>query len=160
MIRAQQVLHEILLMGIDEEPQEVRELKARALIEKFKADSSGMHQGLAATHHGNLHVANELRNLRDAVDREIDRRVDEDLIDHVYDLLEPLSDYLYAETGAAPDLASAGDAHCAAGTASNEAAHRHALIAEAAYRRAEQRHFEPGHDLEDWLAAEGGLGPR
>jgi len=27
-------------------------------------------------------------------------------------------------------------------------------IAEAAYRRAQRRNFEPGHDLEDWLEAE------
>jgi len=32
---------------------------------------------------------------------------------------------------------------------------RRDLIAEAAYFRAEQRGFEPGHELEDWLAAEG-----
>jgi hypothetical protein len=31
---------------------------------------------------------------------------------------------------------------------------RHALIAEAAYLRAERRGFEPGHETEDWLAAE------
>lgn len=31
---------------------------------------------------------------------------------------------------------------------------RHARIAEAAYRRAEQRGFAPGYELEDWLAAE------
>jgi hypothetical protein len=31
---------------------------------------------------------------------------------------------------------------------------RYALIAEAAYLRALQRHFEPGHEVEDWLAAE------
>jgi hypothetical protein len=31
---------------------------------------------------------------------------------------------------------------------------RHALIANAAYLRAEQRGFGPGHELEDWLAAE------
>jgi hypothetical protein len=31
---------------------------------------------------------------------------------------------------------------------------RHALIAEAAYLRAEQRGFAPGHETEDWLAAE------
>ena len=31
---------------------------------------------------------------------------------------------------------------------------RAALIAEAAYFRAEKRGFEPGHDTEDWLAAE------
>lgn len=31
---------------------------------------------------------------------------------------------------------------------------RAALIAEAAYFRAERRNFEPGHETEDWLAAE------
>jgi hypothetical protein len=30
----------------------------------------------------------------------------------------------------------------------------HAMLADAAYRRAEQRGFEPGHELDDWLAAE------
>jgi Protein of unknown function (DUF2934) len=31
---------------------------------------------------------------------------------------------------------------------------RHAMIAEAAYLRAERRGFTPGYDIEDWLAAE------
>lgn len=31
---------------------------------------------------------------------------------------------------------------------------RYRMIAEAAYFRAEQRGFAPGHDLADWLAAE------
>jgi hypothetical protein len=31
---------------------------------------------------------------------------------------------------------------------------RRALIAENAYLRAERRGFEPGHETEDWLAAE------
>jgi hypothetical protein len=31
---------------------------------------------------------------------------------------------------------------------------RRLMIAEAAYYFAEQRGFEPGHELEDWLAAE------
>jgi hypothetical protein len=31
---------------------------------------------------------------------------------------------------------------------------RRALIAETAYLRAEQRGFAPGHETEDWLAAE------
>ena len=31
---------------------------------------------------------------------------------------------------------------------------RHQMIAQAAYFRAERRGFEPGHELEDWLAAE------
>jgi hypothetical protein len=32
---------------------------------------------------------------------------------------------------------------------------RDACIAELAYLKAEKRGFEPGHELEDWLAAEG-----
>lgn len=32
---------------------------------------------------------------------------------------------------------------------------RHEQIAQAAYFRAERRGFGPGHELEDWLAAEG-----
>jgi hypothetical protein len=35
-----------------------------------------------------------------------------------------------------------------------DAEKRHALIAEAAYLRAERRGFSPGHEEEDWLAAE------
>jgi hypothetical protein len=31
---------------------------------------------------------------------------------------------------------------------------RQDLIAKAAYFRAERRQFQPGHELEDWLAAE------
>ena len=31
---------------------------------------------------------------------------------------------------------------------------RHAMIAEAAYLRAERRGFAPGREMEDWLAAE------
>lgn len=31
---------------------------------------------------------------------------------------------------------------------------RQSMIAKAAYFRAEQRNFEPGHELDDWLAAE------
>jgi hypothetical protein len=39
---------------------------------------------------------------------------------------------------------------------SHSAAHpgRHDAIADAAYQRAERRGFEPGHALDDWLAAE------
>lgn len=36
---------------------------------------------------------------------------------------------------------------------------RHAVIAEAAYYRAERRGFAPGHELEDWLQAERELMP-
>jgi len=35
-----------------------------------------------------------------------------------------------------------------------EAAQRESRIAQVAYLRAERRGFEPGHELEDWLAAE------
>jgi hypothetical protein len=31
---------------------------------------------------------------------------------------------------------------------------RRDIIAQGAYFRAQQRNFEPGHELEDWLAAE------
>jgi hypothetical protein len=31
---------------------------------------------------------------------------------------------------------------------------RQSLVAKAAYFRAERRRFQPGHELEDWLAAE------
>jgi len=36
----------------------------------------------------------------------------------------------------------------------HDPAQRHTMIAEAAYYRAEKRHFEPGHELDDWLQAE------
>lgn len=36
---------------------------------------------------------------------------------------------------------------------------RHAMIAEAAYYRAQRRGFAPGHELEDWLQAEAELAP-
>jgi len=32
---------------------------------------------------------------------------------------------------------------------------RHCMIAEVAYYSSERRGFEPGHKLDDWLAAEG-----
>ena len=34
---------------------------------------------------------------------------------------------------------------------------RHAMIAEAAYYRAQRRGFTPGHELDDWLGAEADL---
>jgi hypothetical protein len=36
----------------------------------------------------------------------------------------------------------------------DEAAERTAMIAQAAYFRAERHGFTPGHELEDWIAAE------
>src|ERR1035438_4472648 len=107
MIMAEQALDEILLVVIDEEePQEVLRLNAEALIEKFKADTSGFHQAFANSEDI---VANELAKLRDALDREIERRVD-DVADNVCDLLEHLSDYLHAEAGTSPELANKVDA--------------------------------------------------
>jgi hypothetical protein len=35
-----------------------------------------------------------------------------------------------------------------------DAAQRRAMIAEAAYFRSERHGFTPGHELEDWVAAE------
>lgn len=40
------------------------------------------------------------------------------------------------------------------GKPSEGSANREMMIAEAAYMLAELRQFEPGHELEDWLAAE------
>lgn len=37
---------------------------------------------------------------------------------------------------------------------------REALIAESAYFRAQNRGFEPGHEVEDWLAAEAEIDKR
>jgi hypothetical protein len=45
-------------------------------------------------------------------------------------------------------------AQSAASDLPSEEAVRQRMIAELAYRRAEQRGFEPGHELDDWLAAE------
>ena len=42
----------------------------------------------------------------------------------------------------------------AAAEAQARVTQRHEAIAAAAYFRAQQRGFEPGHELEDWLAAE------
>ena len=42
----------------------------------------------------------------------------------------------------------------AASRAAVSAEDRRAMIAEAAYLRAERRGFDPGHETEDWLAAE------
>lgn len=44
--------------------------------------------------------------------------------------------------------------HHPAGARAHDPAQRHTMIAEAAYYRAEKRHFEPGHELDDWLQAE------
>ncbi len=160
MIRAQQALAEILLIGIDEEPQEVLMLKAQALIEKFKAALCADHHATVATGDQGSYIACELAKLRDAVDQEIDRRVDEDLVDTVCDLLEHVSSYLHDETGDLQDSTTLTDVYSGGDTVSDVAEHGHADIAEAAYRRAEQRQFEPGHDLEDWLAAERALTQR
>jgi hypothetical protein len=160
MVRAQQALAEILLIGIDEEPQEVLMLKARALIEKFKAALAADHHAVADTEEQRSYIACELTKLRDAVDGEIDRRVDEDLVDTVCDLLEHLSSYLHEETGGFQDSTAPMNGDSGGDTASNVVENHRADIAEAAYRRAEQRQFEPGHDLEDWLAAERSLTQR
>ena len=52
-----------------------------------------------------------------------------------------------------PD-ASAAIVRMAESQAEHRAVHRHAMIAEAAYFRAEKRGFAPGHEVEDWVSAE------
>jgi len=98
MIRAEQTLREILSMGVDEESPEVLMLKARTLVEKYKASSAVHHQALTSPDERSAQLALDLVKLRDVLDREIDRRCDEDLADNLCDLLEHLSDYLHAET--------------------------------------------------------------
>jgi len=159
MIRVEKVLHEILSMGLDAEPPQVLIQRARDLIEKFKTDSAAFHAQLAASNDAVLHVANDLLKLRDAVDQEIDRRLDADLADTVCDLLEHLSNSLHAEAGSIPQRAKEKSTSAADSPAAAAERHR-AMTALAAYLRAEQRHFEPGHDVEDWLAAESALEPR
>jgi 1,4-alpha-glucan branching enzyme len=57
--------------------------------------------------------------------------------------------------GAAPERRYRFEIHPHGGFDGNQTAdERHAQIAAAAYRRAQQRRFEPGHELEDWLEAE------
>jgi hypothetical protein len=126
MIRAQQALHQILLIGIGEEPQEVLMLKARTIVERFKADISAGHQAVTSTDDKRLRVASEVAKLRDAVDLEIDRRVDEDLADSVCDLLEHLSVYLHAEIGDQPELTNKVDTNVVGNTTSSEIEPRHA----------------------------------
>jgi hypothetical protein len=53
-----------------------------------------------------------------------------------------------------PKLAHADIVRMAKVEAESRACVRHDMIATAAYFRAHQRGFEPGHELEDWLAAE------
>ena len=56
-----------------------------------------------------------------------------------------------------PDARSVGHAEIirmAQAEASNREMERRVRIADAAYFRAEKRGFEPGHELDDWLAAE------
>lgn len=148
------------MIGIDEQPEGVLLLKARALVEKFKADLSAFHHGMTSTDAYRLHLSSELAKLRDVVDQEIDRRVNEDLTDTVCDLLEHLSDHLHAETRTPAESTVVGDVGSANTETRVDSERRRAEIAEAAYLRAEQRHFEPGHEVEDWLAAEKALNPR
>jgi hypothetical protein len=48
----------------------------------------------------------------------------------------------------------ATESHTAANSALRPAADRYASIAQAAYFRSQHRGFKPGHEMEDWLAAE------
>ena len=123
---AQEALKKILLIGIDDEPQEVLVLKARTVIAKFWADLSAAYQGVASVDVKRLVLAREFAKLRDAVDLEIDRRVDEDLADNVCDLLEELSGYLHAEIGDPQELSNKVDANVTGNTVSSNIGPRHA----------------------------------
>ena len=61
------------------------------------------------------------------------------------------------EAGAAkPGIISGMAAQVAVDRPPNPAT-KQSMIAEAAYYRAEKRGFAPGHDLDDWLAAEAAI---
>lgn len=55
---------------------------------------------------------------------------------------------------APPPLALGAEGAARTGAAAHGPLTRHTAIAEAAYLLAHQRGFEPGHELDDWLAAE------
>lgn len=157
MIRAEQALQQILRMGINEASEEALMQRSRALIEQFRVDSLAHHQAMALVDDAALLVANDLEKLCDLVDKELDRRLDLDLEDQVCDLLELLSADLHAQTDRPERADGAADRLATSDLVSNDPQRRHRMIAEAAYRLAEQRRFEPGHELEDWLAAERAL---
>jgi hypothetical protein len=46
------------------------------------------------------------------------------------------------------------ESHIAANETPRPAVDRYASIAQAAYFRSQHRGFKPGHEMEDWLAAE------
>jgi hypothetical protein len=48
----------------------------------------------------------------------------------------------------------ATESHTAPNEAPRPVADRYASIAQAAYFRSQHRGFKPGHEMEDWLAAE------
>ncbi len=154
MFRAEQALEQFLTIGLSEEPEEILRQKAQALIEQFKADSGAHHRAMNLVEDAGLLVAHDLEKLRVVVDRELDRRLDQDLADQVCDLLEHLSGCLHAETDRSAQSEGLPNAAARGAAEAIDAERRHRLIAEAAYRLAEQRQFEPGHELEDWLAAE------
>jgi hypothetical protein len=52
------------------------------------------------------------------------------------------------------DASSVSDPYCIVAPARASPEERRAMIREAAYYRAQQRGFAPGHELEDWLLAE------
>jgi len=157
MFRAEQALQQILTLGISEEPEEALMQRARALIEQFRVDSFAHHRAMTLVEDTALLVASDLEKLRDVVDKELDRRLDLDLEDQVCDLLEQLSVDLHAQTDRSEQPDATADRAATNDLVSSDAQGRYRMIAEAAYRLAEQRQFKPGHELDDWLAAERAL---
>jgi hypothetical protein len=51
-------------------------------------------------------------------------------------------------------VADKTSSHTAAAAVSHPPLDRYASIAQAAYFRSQHRGFKPGHEMEDWLAAE------
>jgi hypothetical protein len=57
-------------------------------------------------------------------------------------------------SGAAPPDSLRSNSDSGAGANIIDTVHREDMIRQAAYFRAEQRGFTPGHELQDWLVAE------
>jgi phosphoglycolate phosphatase-like HAD superfamily hydrolase len=66
----------------------------------------------------------------------------------------PLYECVFTPAIGAPRAAAAESINNAMAEVLQRARHRYAEVAKQAYFIAEQRHFEPGHELEDWLKAE------
>jgi hypothetical protein len=98
MITARTTLHDILLNGTCAASIDASALEARAIVDRFKAETVMRKSQSPPANSLRGEMLRELADLRDAVDHEVDRRIDADITDNVCDLLEQLSIILHEET--------------------------------------------------------------